>query len=202
MSKSAVTVSYAQSLLWSALFVAITVGASSIVELVFVDFVHGNPNRSQGNAIFMMVVETPLISAIAIIGFFLVFTLPQLFQTAVINVLNQQFDDRARFAVFLALPLTAVLTWYCYDYLTPSDLNLGINVGPDWTPYQHGISRSRYMGALEFQAPVTLFGFLYLDADIRGVSKKTVIIATLAIAIAAGIIRGHFLAQHQYQFLS
>jgi hypothetical protein len=100
MSKSAVTVSYVQSLLWSALFVAITVGASSIVELMFVDFVHGNPNRSQGNAIFMMVVETPLISAIAIIGFFLVFTLPQLFQAAVINVLNRQFDDRARFAAF------------------------------------------------------------------------------------------------------
>jgi hypothetical protein len=102
----------------------------------------------------------------------------------------------------LALPLTAVLTWYCYDYLTPSDLNLGINVGPDWTPYQHGISSSRYIGALKFQAPVTLFGFLYLDAGIRGVSRKTVIIATLAIAIAAGVIRGHFLAQRQYQFLS
>jgi hypothetical protein len=42
MNKRAVTISYAQSLSWTALFTAITVGASSIVELAFVDQVHGD----------------------------------------------------------------------------------------------------------------------------------------------------------------
>jgi hypothetical protein len=72
--------------------------------------------------------------------------------------------------VLPALPVTAVLTWYCYDYLTP-DFNLGINADPDWTPYQHGISIAHYQGALLFQAPVTLFSFLYLDAGFRGASS-------------------------------
>jgi hypothetical protein len=198
VNKSAVTISYAQSLIWVGLLVAIAVGVTTIVELVFVDFVHGNPHRTLGNVIVMMVVETPLIGVIALIGVFLVFTLPQFFQVAVISVLNQMFGSRARFAVFLALPLTAVLTWYCYDYLTPTDFNLGINVGPDWSPYQHGLSISRYMRTLAIQAPVTLFSF---DAGFRGGSKKPLLMAVLALAVVVGGILGHENAQQQFQFL-
>jgi hypothetical protein len=201
VNKSAVTISYAQSLIWVGLLVAIAVGVTTIVELVFVDFVHGNPHRTLGNVIVMMVVETPLIGVIALIGVFLVFTLPQFFQVAVISVLNQMFGSRARFAVFLALPLTAVLTWYCYDYLTPTDFNLGINVGPDWSPYQHGLSISRYMRTLAIQAPVTLFSFLYFDAGFRGGSKKPLLMAVLALAVVVGGILGHENAQQQFQFL-
>jgi hypothetical protein len=191
MDKSAVTKYYAQSLVWVAILMAIMVAVSTTVSLVFVDFVHSNPLRTQGDVILMMVVQTPLLGVIATIGAFLVFTLPQFFQAGVIGILTQVYGSRARFAVFLALPFTAVLTWYCYDYLTPSDS----------TSYEHGISSSRYLMTLAFQAPITLFGFLYFEAGFRGVSKKPVLIVALAVAIVLGGILGHGLAEDQYQFL-
>jgi hypothetical protein len=75
-----------------------------------------------GNAMFLMKAYTPVAGIIALIGTFLVFALPQFFQAEVVGALDQIFGDRARFAALLALPLTAVLPWYCYDYLTPSNL--------------------------------------------------------------------------------
>ncbi len=169
MSKSAIGASYAHSFLWVVLFMAVTVGVSSIAHLVFFDVIHGNPHRTEENVISMMLVQTPILGVIAAIG---------------------------------SLPLTAVLTWYCYDYLTPSDFNLGINAGPDWTPYQHGISISRYMGALAFQAPITLFSFLFIDAGFRGASKWLILVAALVIAIVVGSMYGYVTAQGQIELLS
>lgn len=202
MSKRAIGASYAHSLLWVILFTAVTVGVTGIAHLVFFDIVHGNPHRTWGVVIFMMVLEMPILGVIAAIGSILVFTLPQLFQAALIVVSHRMLGDHARFAVFPALPLAAVLTWYCYDYLTPSDVGLGVNAGPDWTPYQHGISIARYMGALAFQAPVTLFSFLYIDAGFRGASKWPVLIAALVTTIAIGGIWGYVTAQQQIELLS
>ena len=165
------------------------------------DFVHGNPHRPQANAVFMMAVYTPIFGIVAVIGTFLVFTLPQFFQAALIVTLGRIFGDRARFAALLALPLTAILTWYSYDYLTPTDVNLGINAGPDWTPFKHGLSVSRFMSSLAVQAPVTLLSFLYFDAGLRGSSKKPLLVAALAIAVAMGLIGGYTMAQNQIQFL-
>ncbi len=201
MSKSAVAISYGRSLLWLALFVAVAVGVLDIVELTLLDFVHGNPHRPQANAVFMMAVYTPIFGIVAVIGTFLVFTLPQFFQAALIVTLGRIFGDRARFAALLALPLTAILTWYSYDYLTPTDVNLGINAGPDWTPFKHGLSVSRFMSSLAVQAPVTLLSFLYFDAGLRGSSKKPLLVAALAIAVAMGLIGGYTMAQNQIQFL-
>jgi hypothetical protein len=195
MNKRAIGVSYAHSLLWVTLFMVVTVGVTNIVDLIFVDFIHGNPHRTQGNAIFMMAVYTPIFGIITTIGSILVFTVPQFFQAALISIFGQRFGGQARFVTFLALPLTAVLTWYCYDYLTPTDFSLGINVGPDWTPYEHGLSLSRYMKTLAIQAPITLFSFLYFDADFRGYSKKPIRVIPLAIAIVIGLIWGYMLAQ-------
>jgi hypothetical protein len=87
------------------------------------------------------------------------------------------------------LPLTAVLTWYCYDYLTPSNLCFAGNC---MEAYEHGLSIWRYMTALAIQTPVTLFSFLYCNTDLCGRSKKPVLLATLAIAIAIGGIYGYF----------
>ncbi len=202
MSKSAIGASYAHSFLWVVLFMAVTVGVSSIAHLVFFDVIHGNPHRTEENVISMMLVQTPILGVIAAIGSILVFTLPQVFQAVLVAVLHRTFRGRARFAVLLALPLTAVLTWYCYDYLTPSDFNLGINAGPDWTPYQHGISISRYMGALAFQAPITLFTFLFIDAGFRGASKWLILVAALVIAIVVGSMYGYVTAQGQIELLS
>jgi hypothetical protein len=126
MSKRAIGASYAHSFLWLVLLTAVTVGVMSIAHLVFVDIIHGNPHRTRDDVISMMAVETPIIAVIAAIGSILVFTLPQIFQAALIAAWYRMLGNRARFVVLAALPLTAVLTWYCYDYLTPSNVGLGI----------------------------------------------------------------------------
>jgi hypothetical protein len=202
MSKSAIGASYAHSLLWVVFFMAVTVGAMSVAHLVFFDIIHGNPHRTREDVVSMMVTMTPIMGIVAAIGSILVFALPQVFQAALVTVFYRMLGSRARFAVFPTLPLTAVLTWYCYDYLTPSDVGLGINAGPDWTPYQHGISISRYLGALAFQAPVTLFSFLYIDAGFRGASKWPILIASLVLALASGGIWDYVTAQQQIELLS
>jgi hypothetical protein len=202
MNKSAIGASYAHSLLWVVLFTAVTVGVMMIAHLVFFDMIHGNPHRSRENVIDMMVTMTPILGIVAAIGSILVFTLPQVFQAALIAVSHRVFGGRARFAVLAALPLTAALTWYCYDYLTPSDVGLGIDAGPDWMPYRHGISISRYMTALAFQAPVTLFSLLYIDAGFRTASKWPLLIVALVITIAGGVVWGYATAQQQIELLS
>jgi hypothetical protein len=202
MNQRAIGASYAHSLLWIVLFTAVTVGVMMIAHLVFFDIIHGNPHRTQKDVIDMMVTMTSILGIIAAIGSILVFTLPQVFQAALIAVLHRMFGSRARFAVLAALPIVAVLTWYCYDYLTPSDVGLGINAGPDWTPYRHGISIARYMRALAFQVPVTLFSFLYIDTGFRGTSKWPVLTAALVIVIVAGGVWGYVTAQQQIEILS
>jgi hypothetical protein len=198
MSKIDVTFSYLQSLLWVALFMALMSAETHIVELLFIDFVHGNPHRTRENAISMMKDGAPISAIIALIGTFLVLTLPQFFQAEVVGASHQIFGDRARFAALLALPLTAVLTWYCYDYLTPSNLCFAGNC---MEPYDHGMSISRYVKALVIQAPITLFGFLYFDAGLRGQSRGPILLAALAVALVAGGIRGYLMARGQFQFL-
>jgi hypothetical protein len=197
MSKSAVIISYAQSLLWIAILIALTIMVLFTVELIFVDFIHGNPHRTRDVVISMMLVQTPLFGVIAVIGALLVFTLPQFFQAALIGILNEILGSSARSAALAALPLAAVLTWYCYDYLTPSDFALS----SDSTSYEHGISSSRYLMTLAYQAPISLFAFLYFEAGFRGFSRKPVIIAAAAVAIIIGVICGHGVAENQYQFL-
>ena len=202
MSNRAIGASYAHSFLWVLLFTALMVGGMTIAELVFFDVVHGNPNRTRDDVISMMALQAPIVGVIAAIGSILVFALPQAFQAALIALGHRIFDSRARFAVFPALPLTAVLTWYCYDYLTPSDLILGISAGPDWRPYQHGISIARYIRALGYQAPVTLFSFLYIDAEFRGASKWPLLVAALMLTIVTAGIWGYVTAQQQIGFRS
>jgi hypothetical protein len=144
MKRSDVYVAYAQSLVWLTLFIALVFGISILVELVFVDFIQGNPHRTKANAVQMMVLYPPIMGFIAVIGSLLVFALPQCFQAVVSDALTRRLGRRGQFGILLALPITATLAWYCYDYLTPTDVNLGINAGPDWMPYQHGLSLQRY----------------------------------------------------------
>jgi len=168
------------------------------VELLLIDFVHGNPHRTQENAISMMKTNMPLSGAIAFIGTFVVFTLPQFFEAEVVRALDQIFGDRARFAALLALPLTAVLTWYCYDYLTPSNLCFAGNC---MEAYEHGLSLPRYATTLVVQAPITVFSLLYFNAGFSGHSKKSILLAALAVTLVAGGIRGYLTANNQFQFL-
>jgi hypothetical protein len=199
LSRNTVAGSYTQSLLWIALFVAIAAGVALVVELVFFDLIHGNPNRSFDNVMSMITIFPPILAIIAVIAAFLVFGLPQLFQASAIGLLRRPLGDRARFAVLLALPITGVLTWYCYDYLTPSNFNLGINVPPGQAKFEHGISPVRYLGALMFQAPVTLFSFLHFELGFRGRSRWPLILIALAIMIALGATVGYDGAEGQIE---
>ena len=67
--------------------------------------------------------------------------------------------------------------------------------------YEHGLSLSRYVRTFAVQTPITLFSFLYLDAGLRGVSRKPVLFGALTIAVVAGGIRGYLMARGQFQFL-
>jgi len=198
VNSRAIVASYMQSLLWIALLMALISAEANIVELLLTDFVHGNPHRTKDNAISMMKAFAPVFGIVTMIGTFLVFTLPQFFQAEVVVVFDRLCGDRARFAALPALPLTAVLTWYCYDYLTPSNLCFAGNC---MQAYEHGLSISRYMAAVAIQTPITLFSFLYFNTDLSGSSRKPVLLATLAIAIVIGGVLGYVRARAQYQFL-
>ncbi len=200
MNPSTVRIPYAQSLLWIAFFAAFILCVSLDTHLVFFDLIHRNPHRTLSDVIAMMTMQSALIGVLAAIGALLVFTVPQVFQAALVDVAHRAFGNRSRFSVLAALPITAILTWYWWDYLTPSDLGLGITAPPDWTPYQHGISTSRYLGALAFQAPATLLSFLYLDAKVRGRSVRPVLYGAIAIAFGISIYWGHVMTQDQIRF--
>jgi hypothetical protein len=193
--------SYAKSFLWVALLMAVAIGVAIIIELAFVDFAHGNPHRTQVNATEMMLLFPPIIGLIAIIGTFLVFALPQCFQAILADVLVRRFNRRGLVGVLLALPLTAGLTWYSFEYFTPTDLNLGINASPAWAPYQHGLTMQRFLATLAFQTPITLFNLWHCDTTIRVRSKNSIIMAALLLAVVVGVIWGYRMAQEQYQFL-
>jgi hypothetical protein len=202
MTKRAIGASFAHSLLWFVLFTAMTVSGMSVAEPVLFYIMHGKLHRTRAELVSMMMVQTPMIGIIAVIGMMLIFTLPQVFQAALVAGRHQMVGSRARFELFSALPLTAVLTWYCYDYLTPSDFVLGINDRTDWIPTPHGISVARYIGAFAFQFPVTLFSFLYLDAGFRDASRRPLLIASFMTTIAVCRIWGYVTAQQQIALLS
>ncbi|WP_168793038.1 hypothetical protein [Paraburkholderia aromaticivorans] len=143
--------SFIKSLLWIAVFVGLILSVSNITSLVLIDFIHGNPNRPKGNAVSMMILTPPLFSLVAAIGIFTVFSLSQIAQALMMRVLHPRVDRYAYIFIGLLVPLVSIVTWYCYEYLTPTDFNLGINEGEDWVPYQHGMSLKRYLATLACQ---------------------------------------------------
>jgi hypothetical protein len=166
-------------------------GVWNIVHLVFFDFIHGNPHRTQSDALAMMAEFPLMFSAVSVVGTLLVFGPPQFFQARLVGVLKRKFGGHARFAVLLALPVTAVLTWYCYDYLTPTIAD----------GYKHGISLVRYLRSMGYQAPVTLFGCLYFDTSVRGRARWPIVVAAAGVASLVGAIWGYEAAQQQIQLL-
>ena len=200
-NKGGVKARYALCLLWLSLIFSIISIISNITELVFVDFIHGNPYRPKSNAIEMMWLFSIILGIISIIGCFLVFSLSQMVQAVLHSKLRHLPKPFSHLTILLTIPLLSVLTWYCWEYLTPTDFNLGINEGPDWEPYQHGITIQRYLSALAFQAPISLFSIIYCDPDLIRMSRKAILTAGLVLAVPIGIWCGHRLAMEQYGFL-
>ena len=187
MSRLAIYFSYLQSLIWTALFMALTKSEASIISAFFTDLRYVRTRRTWESVIELLAVLAPLTGIVAFVGTFLVLTIPQWFQAEIVAACQYKFGHRARFAALLGLPMTALLTWYCYDYLTPSNVSFGGNL---FEPYEHGLSVSRYIMTLLIQAPITLFGFLYFDADLRGHSRKPVLLAALVASLVAGALWG------------
>jgi hypothetical protein len=200
MDRRVLVSSYLQSLVWIGILAGTALVTGLIVELVLVDFVHGNPNRPQSNAMSMMLLYSPLAALISLVGVFLVFSLPQCIQALLNFFLAPRTGRSSYLIVLISLPATTVVTWYCFDYLTPSDFNLAINEGPDWTPYQHGITPTRYLSTLVAQALVTGFALLFCLAAERRL-KKWIVLSAFMIAFVGGGIQGQRMAEDQFQYL-
>lgn len=201
MEAKAVGIIYLKSLGSILLAIATAVSICLIVELFFVNFIHGNPSRPTSDVAATMILATPLLAIITCIGAILVLALPQSLEALLTWKMVRQIGERGRLSTLFALPLTAMLTWYCYDYLTFSDFNLGINEGADWQPYEHGLTLVRYAGALVIQAPVTLFNVCYFKAHTQKGSRKAVVLSALGLAVIAGCALGYSSALGQYQYL-
>ncbi len=177
MRMRAVAISYAKSLAWIAILIAVAREVAGTGAILLYDFRHG----WHSNILLMAIISLAL-WVIATIASLITFAPVQAFQILVIGIMQREFGDRARFAALSSLPITAVLTWYCYDYLTPNEFHFGARIGL----YQNGISIARYLAALAVQTPTTLFAFLYFEADRHRRSKAPILIAALAVAIAIG----------------
>ena len=68
MSNRAIGASYAHSFLWVVLFITLMFGSMTNAELVFLDIVHGNPNRTRDDVLSMMAWQTPIVGVIAATG--------------------------------------------------------------------------------------------------------------------------------------
>ncbi|MDR3566325.1 MAG: hypothetical protein P4N59_33490 [Negativicutes bacterium] len=191
---------FCESLFWIAVLVAVALSISLVVSLILIDFVHGNPNRTKGNA--GMMILSPLMMFIAApIGIFVVFSASQTVQGLMMRLLHPRLGRRAYVFVGLLVPFISILTWYCYDYLTPTNFNLGINEGADWVPYQHGINLKRYITIFSVQGFVTIFTLIYFEAAAYYRSRKAVVLGALFLAIVVGVFLGHREAVTQYQFI-
>ncbi|MBN3722588.1 hypothetical protein [Burkholderia sp. Ac-20379] len=190
-----------RSLLWIILFAALVASTSNIFSLILIDFVHGNPNRSQNNAISMMMVDSPIFSLIAALGIVIVFSAAQFAQSKAMHFLHPRIGRWAYVCIGLLVPLLSVVTWYCYDYLTPSDVILGIDAGPDWVPYRHGLTLHRYLATLKYQSAVTAFNLLYFEVLTFHRSKKILVSILILVAIIVGMTMGHQKAVEQYHFI-
>ncbi len=195
------TLPYAQSLCLVALAVSVFFTILIVVQLIFMDFIHGNPHRTQSSAISTTLLFPLLLSVISTVGIALVFGFSQILQILVVNATLKRFGGRGRFAALPLLPITAIVTWYCYDYLTPTDFNLGINTPADWTPYKHGISGIRYLVALAAQAAVTLFSVFFLEATRVKKFRGHLVTTLLIVAVVLGGVAGRATALQQYKFI-
>jgi hypothetical protein len=188
-----IAASFMKRLLWLAVFTATAAALLGITDIIFLDFVRGNPHRTQENAIWMIKYHTPITFLIAGVGVMIVFAIPQYLQAVSIALLLKRFGSRGLYGIAMVVPLAAVLSWYCYDYLTPSNFNLGINVQ---ITYQHGLTLSRYLTTLGFQALITLFSLLRwrLQARNNGKAQTVLTLTTFVASVALGALSGYDMA--------
>lgn len=176
---------YARSFAWLALLAATAVGVGIVTNVLFVDFVRGNTGRTRESAIEMMVLLPPILGLLVIVGVLIVYALPQCFQAMMSDALVCRFGIQAQAGVLLVLPITTVITWYCYDYL------MQLAFDPDW---QHALTTDHYLATLRFQVPATLFSVAYAAAGSKRAFQKRIIFLAFVAAIVVGGAEGYRMA--------
>ena len=152
---------HARSFAWLMLIVGTFLATLTVVQDILVHFVFGNPTKIQQQASMLAILLT-FDFLIATLGLFLIAGASQFVVAATASLLARSYSRRTQAFALLAVPAVAVLTWYCFDYLTPS--NMVLIPGPDYVAYEHGLTPSRYGKIAAFQAAVTLFTVIYTTA--------------------------------------
>jgi hypothetical protein len=195
--------SFMKSLFILALLCALTSFVAGTTVIISVDFIHGNPHRSQQNAIAIMFIENPIISCILALPVMIIFFASQFLQATFIVPLSKLFVSRSLFAVVILIPLAAIVSWYSYDYLIPHDFLLSLDEDTGWQPYQHGITAFRYASMLIIQLIVSgfsLLGFYLLNSN-RAKASRKIMLFLMVFCMLCGIMQGHLMAVDQYKFL-
>ena len=163
-----------------------------VTEVTKVDFLNINPHRSQSHAASLPFLFGFIFLMLSTLVIFITFSISQIAQAMIGSLSIQQFCMRGYCIVAATTPLTAILSWYCYDYLTPSDFNLGINEGADWVPYQHGLTIQRFLVMLGLQSFVTILSIVRLRFEIAGynLAKKRFLLAAIGFASIVGVVAG------------
>ncbi|MEK6419048.1 MAG: hypothetical protein V4801_05555 [Burkholderia gladioli] len=200
-NRASADVPFFRSLLWIIVFVVLAAAVSTIFSLILTDFVYGNPYRTTRNTLSTMALFSALIGPIATLGILIVFSATQLIQSYAMRTLYPRHGTSAYRFIALMVPVMSIVTWYCYDYLTPSNFDLAINTGPDWVPYRHGLTLDRYGAALACQSAVTAFNLLYFHVATIRRSRNILIASVIVVAVVAGLVIGHRQAVTQNHFV-
>jgi hypothetical protein len=184
-------------MLWLALIVTVYGVTTMAADVVVVDLLNVNPNRTLLHAISLPVIFSPIVFVTSLIVLLVAFSASLLIQGILMVILVRKLNWSAFYYVMLTVPLLAVLSWHCYDYLLPSDLNLGINEGEDWVSYQHGMSGNRYLKSTLAQFGVSALVIIQLVLRLK---RMTIISKYLnsilcGSAFIAGAVSGILMAQ-------
>jgi hypothetical protein len=180
--------SYFRSLFCVSIILAITMFFVMIFYVVRIDFLNVNPHRSQLHALFLPFFAGGTFSIVILIGIYIIFSLSQITQAIVTKISIQRFENRSLYLVLATIPLATILSWYCFDYLTPTG-GLAINDDADTIPFEHGLTIKRYLIMLCIQTSITVFSFTRLKFEISNnkVAKKRLFIAMICIASVIGV---------------
>lgn len=121
-----------------------------LVDVIWTDYLHSNPHRTQFNAAILPFVLILVGTPFFFVGMWIVFGLAQVLFAIIVVIFRD--PGRRAMTLFIALPAAAALSWHCYDNFIPD--RFGILAGPDWVPYEHGMTRERFRWTLGAQTLV------------------------------------------------